>query len=261
MKAIVHILSPQYRLVIPIVLFFSILLFACSADEGIAPKQQESDLELIATYNLIVPEPSGLSLNYNTSYLWVVSDQTGKVYKVSLDGRTLQTLAYTGEDLEAVTQNPVDKTLWVAEERSREIVQLDTLGNELARFHIPVEQIDANNGLEGIAFNTSNDHLYVLNEKAPHLLVELNTNQAILNQYALTFADDCSGLVYDPTENIFWIISDESQTITKCDVTGNPIESFNLTVPKLEGIALDLTRKVAYLVSDSKEELYIFSLN
>ncbi len=260
MKVLLHILSTQNSLVIHFTLFFFTLLFSCSADEGIAPDQQESDLELMATYNLIVPEPSGLSLNYNASHLWVVSDQTGKVYKVSLDGRALETLAYTGEDLEAVTQNPVDKTLWAAEERSREIVQLDTLGNELARFNILVEQTDSNNGLEGIAFNTSNGHLYVLNEKAPHLLVELNPNQAILNQYELTFADDCSGLVYDSTENVFWIVSDESQTITKCDITGNPLESFNLTIPKLEGIALDLTRKIVYLVSDSKEELYLFSL-
>ncbi len=222
-------------------------------------QEQVADLELIASYGLTIPGPSGLSLNYNGTCLWVVSDQTGLVYQISLKGQTQRILAYKGKDLEGITQNPEDKTLWVAEERNREIVQIDTLGNELARYSIPVEQINQNSGLEGITINSSNRHIFLLNEKDPGLLIELDTNKTILNQYELDLTDDYSGIFYEQYENALFIVSDASEIIIKCDITGNLLESYYLGIPKLEGISLDMSKKIVYLVSDSKEKLYLFS--
>jgi len=125
---------------------FLLLLFfvmaACSVTESgedVAPPVPERQPQLIAEYALDIPEPSGLALSVNGRYLWTVSDQTGCVYKITLDGKAIRQLSYRGDDLEGVVQSPVDSTLWVAEEQLREVVQLDTLGNERQRHKINVE--------------------------------------------------------------------------------------------------------------------------
>ncbi len=242
-------------------LLIFLLIMGCSIDDTNGPVVNSSDLTEIASYRLDgVPEPSGLSLHINGKSLWTVSDQTAKVYQISLDGRLLKTLPYLGDDLEGVSQSASDGTLWIAEERKREIVQLDTLGNALARYKVAVENNDENSGLEGIAANPENDHLFVLNEKNPALFMDISANASVLYSKAIRYVNDCSGIAAEPEGAFLWMVSDESRKIIKCDLLGNQLESFQIDVDKAEGIAVSTTDSIIYIVSDSEQKLYLFKM-
>ena len=233
----------------------------CSIDDTNGPVVNSSDLTEIASYRIDgVPEPSGLSLHINGKSLWTVSDQTAQVYQISLTGQLLNTLSYSGEDLEGITQSPLDGTLWIVEERKREIVQLDTQGNEIARHKVPVENRDDNSGLEGIAANPGSDHLFVLNEKMPALFMKVSSGGAVLYSKTIHYVNDCSGIAAEEGGMFLWMVSDESRTIVKCDTSGEKIKSFRIGVDKAEGIAVSTADSIIYIVSDSKEKLYLYKM-
>ncbi|MFQ5651625.1 MAG: SdiA-regulated domain-containing protein [bacterium] len=239
----------------------SILLFLQSGLASVfAQNDFEISLNLIDTCSVAVPEPSGLVLDASGSFLWTVSDRTNQIYKLALSGETLDTLSYQGEDLEGITQNAVDRTLWVVEERLRQVVQLDTTGVELARTTVVLERKRANKGLEGITFNSTNGHLFVINEKSPKLLVELSEHLVQVQQVKLTFAKDYSGIVFDSSRDVFWIVSDGSRTLTQCDLQGQPQQTFALDIQKAEGIAIAPARKILFVISDLEEKLYSFEV-
>jgi len=65
-----------------------------------------------------------------------------------------------------------------------------------------------------------------LNEKKPRLLITLDENLAELSRDTLNFSKDVSGIYYDTIDTTLWILSDESQSIYKTDLSGNVIEQF-----------------------------------
>lgn len=239
------------------------LLAACSISESVedtTPPVSEVQARLSADYSLDIPEPSGLTLSVDGNYLWTVSDQTKLVYKISLDGKTIRHLSFEGDDLEGVVQSPLDSTLWVVEEQRREIVQLDTLGNELRRIKINVEKRESNSGLEGIAFDNRQSSFYVLNEKNPALFIQLNAQFAISETHTIDFAEDYAGLTYDAAEDVFWLISDQSAVILKIDSAGQVLLRMPLGITKMEGIAVDRRRNRIYTVNDAEGKLYWYEL-
>ncbi len=243
--------------------YLLILLFltACSLQEsGVKQELPVGKLTLIAEYEMDVPEPSGLSLSANGKFLWTVSDQTGLVYAVSFEGKKLRELTYHGEDPEGIVQNSSDQTLWVVEEQRRELVHLDTLGNESERFVVDVENRSANSGLEGIALDVSGNTIYLLNEKDPALFLKLDQNMLVQNAILVNFAEDCSGLTFDAQQRCLWMLSDASKTLIKMDTTGVPLIKYALPWDKAEGIAVDNRSNVVYMVNDSRSMLSLFEL-
>ena len=232
----------------------------CSKDSPIIPGPEEKPLlTLTAYYSLDIPEPSGLAFTIDGKNLWTVSDKTNKVYKISLTGKILKTLSYHGNDLEGVTQNPLDSTIWIAEESKAEIVQLDSNGVELRREHPPVD--GGNSSLEGITINTQNNHLFLVKEKNPLVLIELDNSLEIIKYKRVNFAEDLSGIFYDGQNQNLWITSDQSKKVFKTDLEGKVLQEFSVEVDKVEGIVVDVGNNLIYLVSDETERLYIFSIN
>ena len=90
--------------------------------------------------------------------------------------------------------------------------------------------------------------------------IELNENQVSINEYNLSFANDYSGIFYDSYIDKLWIISDESSTVTKCELNGKPIKSFHLSINQAEGIVVDSKNNRLYAVSDPSEKLYVYRL-
>jgi len=245
-----------------LILFWMLLLIlelsGCDSEE--TPPVASKQLHLIASHALSVCEPSGLTMDINGNYLWTVSDSLNEIYKITLRGATVKTLECQAINLEGITQNPADATLYVIDENSSEVIHLDTLGNEIERFQLESSPDTPFNHLEGIAFCPYNNHLYLLNEKYPRLLIEVDSSYIVLNQYELNFSEDCSGVTFDESNNRLWIVSDESQTVTVCDLDGRPVESYSIDVIKAEGIAIDPAGKLIYIVSDAEDKLYIFSM-
>ncbi len=245
-----------FKILISILLLFH--LFGCSG----CSEKEESSLTILqpdAVFNLEVKEPSDLCFGSTTDILYTVSDNTAQIYKITTRGQILETLKYTGSDLEGVTQVN-NQSIYAVEERLRSIEQLDLQGNPVGHFDIVVENNDDNAGLEGIAYNSVNKCFYLLNEQNPGLLIITDEHFNILKEKRLEFADDYSGICIDEISQELWIVSDLSATVVRCNPDGDPIEQFRIPVSNPEGIAIDFKKHKLYVVSDREARLYTFTI-
>ncbi len=214
-----------------------------------------SQLNLLESYAIEVPEPSGLAINSNGTVLYTVSDETNKVYKLTTTGLLLQTFDFEGNDLEGVCSY-TDTKLLLAEERTKNIIELELTTGVYTTHTMTYDNEESNAGIEGVSYDSNTQNIYFLNEKKPSKLFKLDSNFNIINSYDLDFASDYSGIFYEKTEAVLWIVSDESQSITKCTTQGELISSYTVDVQKPEGIVITDTK--IYVVSDSQEKLYVF---
>ena len=223
--------------------------------------KNENSPELLTFYisePIPVPEPSGLDLSFDEKAFWIVSDQDSKVYLIDSWGRKIKSFEVEGEDLEGITV-VTDSTIAVVLERTREVVILDTAGNELKRASLNLNG-ELNSGLEGISYNPEKRNFYVLNEKKPRLLLALDENLMEQKRDTLNFAKDFSGLFFDGNDDTLWLLSDENQEIYKTDLSGKVIKEYRIKVKQPEGITLNKDRTKLYIVSDVTGNLYVFSL-
>ena len=232
-----------------------LIIFGCK--EKLQPPKER--LTYIGAHTISVPEPSGLDMTYNERGFWTVSDETSTVYKLDDEANVVKKFKIDGFDMEAITVVN-DTIIAIVLERTREVVLLDTSGNELARKKLNLEG-EENSGLEGITYSPKTGHFYLLNEKKPSLLIELNGNLEMIKIDTLKFSKDVSGIYYDERNDILWMLSDENQLVIKTDLNGNLLEKFDITIVQPEGITLDSKGKKLYIVSDNKEKLYIYEVN
>ena len=229
---------------------------------GCLTKQEEKEadqIQYLKKYKLSLPEPSGLALAYNEDGFWTVCDNNSTVYKLDNHGKIVKKFKVAGEGIEGITVID-EQTIAVVLERTREVVILDTAGNELRRKDLDLYG-EKNMGLEGITYNPHNNNFYVLNEKTPGLLLQLDFELNELSSDTLSFAKDYSGIYYDRANDVLWIVSDESKLIAKTDLRGKLIEKFDIDIIQAEGICIDKAGQNIYLVSDRKEELYVYKFN
>ncbi len=238
------------------VIILIITIFSCTKNDT---QVQYENLQFVKESPIAVPELSGLSFSKNKTAFYTVSDHTSMIYKLSLTGALIGVLDFKGDDLEGITVDPSTGDIYIVEERLRDVVKLNSEGRELKRYHLNIEENDDNSGLEGIAFNPDNNHLYILNEKNPGLLVEIDNSGKIVNQTELDFALDYSGIYYERSEKLLWIVSDQSSTVNKCKLDGEKIVSYKIPDKKAEGIIVDNVTKQIYIVLDGADKLQIFS--
>ncbi len=232
------------------------MISACS-------ERQDDNLEQLTpveVYKLNIPETSDLCFGSNNTILYTVSDNTAKVYKISVAGKILAELQYQGSDPEGIC-NVNNQFLYLAEERQRIIYKLDLQGNQLEQRAITVEKNEDNNGLEGISYALLNKHFYILNEKNPGILIETDENLNVLKNYPLRFSSDYSGICVDNTNQQIWIVCDEAATVNQCTMEGELIKSYRIPVSNPEGIAFDPLSNKLYIVSDAEARLYYFEIN
>lgn len=248
-------LTKAIKYIFLLIVFFPLLAGCSKSSEG-----GSANLVLLETHKLNLPEPSDLCFGPGNQILYTVSDNTARIYKITIQGKLLETLPYVGNDLEGVCYVN-DKYLFVAEERYRKIVKLDLQGNFVSEVSISVEINNENSGLEGISFNSVNNCFYIINEVNPGLLIVTDENFNLLNKITLSFAIDYSGIYVDTKNQELWILSDVSATVNRCTLNGQLIEKFKIPVNNPEGIALDLDNHLLYIVSDQEGMLYKFKLN
>jgi uncharacterized protein YjiK len=238
-------------------------LAACQKDKVDIPivEVPEGTLNIVASYQLDILEPSGLSFGPNGQTLLIVSDNANRVYETNLEGEIIRTLNYVGADLEGVVYNPDENIIAVAEERLREVVFIDyEVGNELSRYHINVENNNDNKGLEGLSYNLNNKAYYIVNEDLPGELIVWNPKFDIIEKSGLSFASDYSAIFVDHSNSLLWILSDDSQTLYKCDYKANVLMEFLLPSTKYEGVVVDIEQLKAYFVNDGTARLEIYDI-
>ena len=212
---------------------------------------EEGAWHLVSSHSLAVPEPSGLCLDSDGRHLWTVSDETGQIYRLDLEGRIVQQLAFSGEDLEGVCLDPTDGSLWLAEERRRQAVHVSREGALLGRLPINLAGT-GNSGLEGICLD-SRGRLLLVNEKEPGRLLRLDRQSGQLEPLELGFARDYSGLCWDSGREALWVVSDESRALFLVNQDQSVLR-YSLGFSRLEGVAV--LADTAWVVSDSQTKLF-----
>ena len=218
-------------------------------------------LQVVRVVALDVREPSDMCLDRDGVHWWTVSDHTGLVYQLCLsDCRVVKTLRYRGVDPEGVWQDPADGSLYITEEKTRQIVHLDAAGRVLGKVSVAGLGGEANSGLEGITSGPVTGRFYVTQEKHPARLVEVDAAGTVLALHDVEYVRDLSGVTHDPRTGQLVVVSDESRKVCWTDLAGGLVSSWNIPVRKAEGIAIDTTRSRLYVVSDREERFYEFRL-
>jgi uncharacterized protein YjiK len=236
-----------------------LLLFSCNKnDDDTVPTNK---LVEIANYSLNIKETSGLAFGPDKKTLLIVSDNTGKVYETDLKGNVLRILSYKGGDLEGVAYNEEDDEIAVVEERKREVVIIDyETETELRRFKIDVEETSNNSGLEGISWNTNNNCYYIVNEKKPSVLLVWNEFEGVISNQNISLGGDNSGIFVDSEYALLWILSDESESLYKCDYNGKKEKQYKVPINKPEGVVVDREDSLVYIVRDQFSKLFVYRI-
>lgn len=219
-----------------------------------------NNLILLAYYPLPISEASGLTYYDSDDRLLTVSDLTGMVYVISTTGEVLDTLPFIGEDLEGVAFDSGTSQIFVVDEKSNEVIELDTIGNEVNRFKVNLDNLFPGHGLEGITVNSDNGNLLLVSEKLPGLLIEVTKSGQEIARHTLNFAQDYSSVFFDPYLKNLWILSDETQSLTLCSLSGVQIKSWQTRLEKGEGLVIDSRNELIYIVTDNESGLYVFRM-
>jgi uncharacterized protein YjiK len=81
----------------------------------------------------------------------------------------------------------------------------------------------------------------------------------VVDSHELVFAKDYSAVYCDPLDGSLWILSDESQILAKCDLSGNPIIQYRTGFTKCEGLVVDSQHARVYVINDQINALFVFS--
>lgn len=246
----------KYYATLVLLVSIGISYYYCNINRVESPKVKSLTLQKMTPIK--VPEPSGLALSYDANYFWIVSDEESKIFKLNKSGKIVSSFIVSGEDLEGVTAIDSIK-LAVIFERTREVLIIDTLGNEIARQKFNLNG-KLNEGLEGVCYNGIEKTFYFVNEKNPGLLIKTDINFKVIFQNKLNLANDYSDIYYSKEDNTVWILSDESKKIIQTDLGGKKLNEYKIKVAQPEGLVVDIKNKKVFIVCDKKERLYQFAL-
>ncbi len=242
-----------------VLLFVSSLLLLCGCNGDDSPSvvmPVVKSWQLTSRRAVNIPEPSGVAFDSSRQCLWIVSDNTGLVYKTSFEGDVIHELPYICEDPEGICLGPDGNSLFIIEELNADLVQIDLEGNELNRIHIANFESEGNQGFEGLIYHPGRARFYLVHEKDPVALVVLSETGAVLNRIAIDYAHDISDITLDKERGELLLLSDEDETVINSTLDGEFIDEWATEIKKAEGIAKN--GDTLYVVSDSEEELYIF---
>tara|TARA_R110001592_G_scaffold321037_1_gene599293 strand:- start:35965 stop:36915 length:951 start_codon:yes stop_codon:yes gene_type:complete len=217
---------------------------------------------------------SGLTFNADTGTLFAIINNPEKIIELNTQGEVLRTIALKGfEDTEGLAYLG-NQQFAIIEERKRVIIIVSitsqTIALELASqrsIALPVSSAN-NNGFEGITTDPSSGRLYIVNEKSPRQLVQIDgftTNQPNLSvsipldlEHKPMGNKDFSGIYFNAEFQTLLLLSDESKLLTEVDLNGQINSQLHLnaghaglrkSIPQAEGITLD-NEGVLYILSE-----------
>ena len=215
----------------------------------------ETSLELVSSHDVDVDSPSGLSFGSDMLSLWTVSDKpNGRIYQMDLEGNRLDRLSYSGDDLEGVSFDSRDSSLWIIEEELREFLHIardgDLIGSEI------IPGVSGGSGPEGIVLDLMHSRIFILKEKDPGALVTLDLESQTHTYQRINFAPDYSGLDYSPQSDKLWIVSHEASTVYQTSTSGTLITAYGIDMIQPEGLVFNEIDSVIYIIDDTTERLH-----
>ncbi|MCB1667124.1 MAG: SdiA-regulated domain-containing protein [Porticoccaceae bacterium] len=208
---------------------------------------------------------SGITFNPDTETLFVVINSPEKLLELDRNGNVFRQIALVGfHDTEGVVYLG-NQQFAIIEERRNTVVLINinddtsTIDRHSQRsLSLPPAGIGNNKGLEGLAADRVNNRLYIVNEKTPRQLLQIDG--FIDNSLQLSVSEpwrledsaingrDFAGLHFNNQKNSLLLLSEESRRVYEVDTTGNLIEEISLNknssgltenIPQPEGITLD----------------------
>jgi uncharacterized protein YjiK len=214
-----------------------------------------NSLELVAVYSVRIESPSGLSFGSNMNSLWTVSDKPGgRIYEIDTLGNRIQSLNYSGNDLEGISFDPRDSTLWMVDENLGQLLHLDMDGHGLSFQNIP--GVSEGGGLEGISLDIAHSKIYMVKEKDFGALITLDELSLTQTLQQIAFAPDFSSIAYIPSQEKLWILSDEASTVYLVNLDGSFTEVYAIDMVQPEGMVYDEDRHIFYIIDDTTEKLH-----
>jgi len=232
----------------------------CRSSNKYETKIKIKKLVQLSEVTLPFAEPSGIAWSDELQNMWVVSGGDQHIYRLDMNGTVTQQLPFTGTDLEGITFDETDSTLWVVDEALKEIFHLDLNGSILTQKKMSYTLRKKNKGPEGITIGP--EHLiYIVNERDPSILFQLDTSYNITWSIELDFASDYSDIAYDKSSNTFLILSDKSMAFYSWTKERGVLCKYVLPNTKNEGITYDYKRNIYYIVNDNTAKLYFYRGN
>ena len=232
-----------------LLLILALFIIACKNEPE---TNNEKNFRKISSFKINVDEPSDLALSFEGDAFWTVSDDNSTIYKLSFEGEILHKIKIKYGDLEGVTVLDKNK-LAIAVEEERLICIINLEGKLLKEFRLHLKG-EFNKGIEGLVFNPDNQHFYLVNEKYPAMLIELDKNFDVVLEKEINFVSDLSAITYNKKTGQLWLLSDESKKVAVCDLKGNLIRKIGFDIVQAEGICLKDDN--IFIVSDPKAEIY-----
>lgn len=214
------------------------------------------DLRRLGTYDLRITEPSGLCL-YTDSTLLCVGDQVSEVYVINTVGERLSLIDIKGRDSEGISYDPRRDLIYTVDEDDGKLRVQPRNGDEA--YSTPIIS-GSKNGLEGCSIDSEGQLMYMLKEDKDGELIIRDLESGDQEHIVLDFAKDYSGIHYEASTQELWILSDRSNSLSRCDLKGQVEQTYRLCIEQAEGIAVDVVRQRIYVVSDAEAVLVVFEL-
>ncbi|MBC8192908.1 MAG: SdiA-regulated domain-containing protein [Candidatus Marinimicrobia bacterium] len=212
-------------------------------------------LELMAIYSVRVDSPSGLSFGKDKSTLWTVSDKPGgRLYEIDTLGIRIQSLNYSGNDLEGISFDSRDSTLWMVDENLGQLIHLDSDGGALGYQNI--SSVSDGGGLEGVTLDVIHSKIYMVKEKDFGALITLDELALTQSLQQITFAPDFSSIAYITSQDKLWILSDEASNVYLVNLDGSFLDVYAIDMVQPEGMVFDDESQIFYIIDDTTEKLH-----
>ena len=104
--------------------------------------------------------PEGITLDETGRVLWMVNEaDPTRMVRYELDsGEQQEWELHVADDLSGICRHPLTGNLWVVSDQSQALVEVDSDGNALSEYSLPIVKA------EGIAFSSGGDSLFIVSD-------------------------------------------------------------------------------------------------
>ncbi|MBI5125428.1 MAG: SdiA-regulated domain-containing protein [Planctomycetes bacterium] len=236
-----------------------------------SPVVQGAEYKLSGTFHVAVKDPSGLTYDPVHDSLWTVQDHGnglaeklmgggGGLFEIDKKGKVLKRMPLkASNDLEGIAYKADTDTFLLAEERKREVVEINRAGKTLKTIKVPIKwgYRNLNHGIEGVAYDPKSKNIFVANEKNPRKVMELKEDGNIVNSFEVIEASNISDLYYDATTDRLLVLSHEN-ILLEFTRKGQLIKTFPVEADKAEGITKD-SEGYLYIICEATSTLYVYA--
>lgn len=236
-----------------------------------SPAIQGAEYKLSGTFHVAVKDPSGLTYDPVHDSLWTVRDHGsglaeklmgggGGLFEIDKKGKVLKKMPLkASNDLEGIAYRADTDTFLLAEERNREVVEIDRAGKTLRTIKVPIKwgYQDLNHGIEGVAYDPKSKNIFVANEKNPRQVMELKEDGNVVNSFEVIEASDISDLYYDATTDRLLVLSHE-KILLEFTRKGQLIKTFPVEADKAEGVTKD-SKGYLYIICEATSTLCVYA--